>query len=176
MDTRDPLQVRWEEIQEPEAGIRLDTEIQAWAGHTDRHRAIHYYIKYRRAAYSELLRDVDHDVFLEELERGAAPSKELVHATAQAFLSAALRLPIAQTFAGWHGLVTTSQLMLGTAPRSLSRGGTGVALGTAIPPRLPPFGLAPPKRRLREARRNRLTRRMLRGESTGDVYQRHRIT
>jgi hypothetical protein len=115
MDNRDPLEARWEEIQEPEAGITLDTEIQPWVDRTDRHRATHYYMEYRRAANSKLLRDVDRDVFLEELERGAAPSKELVHATVRAFLSAALQLPIAQTFAGWHRLVTTFQPMLGTA-------------------------------------------------------------
>jgi len=144
MDTRDPLEVRWEEIQEPEAGITLDAEIQPWADHTARHRAIHYYLEYRRAANYELLRDVDRDVFLEELQECAAPSNELLQAAVQAFLSAALRLGTAQTHEGWHKTVATFSAMLDTA---LSLGYTEarpVVAGKGPVPRVPATPPLPP--------------------------------
>jgi hypothetical protein len=144
MDTRDPLEVRWEEIEDPKAGVTLDTEIQPWADRTDRRRAIHYYLEYRRAANSELLRDVDRDVFLEELQERAAPSKELLQAVVRAFLSAAFRLRPVQTHEGWRKIMAIFSAMLGTA---ISLGYTEarpVVAGTGPVPRVPSTPPLPP--------------------------------
>jgi hypothetical protein len=43
MGTRDPLEVRWD-VHKPEHDLSLDTEIQPWTNHTERRRAIQYYL------------------------------------------------------------------------------------------------------------------------------------
>jgi hypothetical protein len=81
----------------------------------DRRRAVSYFIEARRAANSELLRSVDREVFLAELEAGTEPSRELLVAVVRAFARAALRLPQARTREGWQEVMSRLRTMLGTA-------------------------------------------------------------
>jgi hypothetical protein len=144
MDIRDPLEVRWDDIHKPEHGLSLDTEIQPWTNHTDRRRAIQYYLECRRAANSKLLRDIDRDTFLEELQERIAPSVELLQSTVQAFVCAALRLPDAQTADGWRKVLAAVSTMLRTAMQLGYTEARPIAPRTGPVPRVPSAPPLPP--------------------------------
>lgn len=149
MDTRDPLEVRWDEAStpgEPPSAHRttLHAETEPWMYPTDQRRATLYRLEYRRAANNNLLRDVDRDTFLQELGEGTNPSKELLQATIRAFLCAALRLPDARAHRGWRKIMSTFCAMLGTAMQLGYTEARPIVPGTGPVPRVPITPPLPP--------------------------------
>jgi hypothetical protein len=149
MDTRDPLEVRWEEAwtagdSPPTDRTPIRAKTQPWTYPTDPRRATLYYLEYHRAANNGLLRDVDRDMFLQELGEGTAPSKELLQATVRAFLCAAFRLPGAQTTDGWRKVMAVFSAMLGTAMQLGYAEARPIVPGKKPVPRIPKTPPLPP--------------------------------
>lgn len=102
-----------------------------------RRREVFYYIEARRAANSELLRGVDREAFLGELEAGTEPSRELLVAVVRALARAAFRLPEARTREGWQKIMSLLRTMLGTAMELGHHEARPIAPGLEPLPRIP---------------------------------------
>jgi hypothetical protein len=102
-----------------------------------RRRAVSYYIEARRAANSDELRSVDREAFIEELEAGTEPSRELLGAVVRAFARAAFRLPQARTREGWQTIMSRLRTMLGTAMELGHHEARPIAPGGGPLPRIP---------------------------------------
>jgi|GEM_PF-5508467 len=173
MDTRDPLDVRFDEwpgdsgargrdpkhdplaIRIDELAVRVHeprrvvdpviAEIRSKPSlyPKDTARASDYVVEHSRSTNSDIMRSVDRDAFLRELGCGTDVSAELAKATIRAFLAAALSGPHASTSDGWHAVVVMFKKVVGNA---ISIGIIDARLEgvNMLPPPPPPTPRVPP--------------------------------